>query len=295
MALPGMDPAMGLQPEWPGQYSGKFVEKQSGHPAGKRIIQNRIRNGHEEGVARQGLGTYFTDTRGLVNSESKKILPCPGSEVFEWRASKRPILEPGHDHYEKPEGRRLVDAPPGKAVNLCERRHVRQVESKEEHGDRPVGPKAVHRENGLRAADQPAREIDVSYEMQRKVGQYSLHDVRNGIGCKIHGDKPYKHPEFSDRFFKLGNLVVGSGFHRGSYKKTVPRNSTDVNLVTLPKRDGPVKSYEEKEAEMLMNESRMEVKELTMNWERGVLKEADAKYEEPSDSEDEGNAEATNG
>lgn len=295
MALPGMDPALGLQPEWPGQFSGKFVDKHTGHPAGKRVIQNRIRNGDDTGLARNGFGAYFSDTRGLIGSESKKILPCPGGDVLEWKASKRPIVEPGHDHYEKPEGRRLVDAPPGKMMNLCEKRHLRQVESKEEYHDRPAGPKIVHRENGLRAADQPAREVDITYEMQRKVPHYSLIGQRNGIGVKVQGDKAYKHPEYSDRFFKLGNLVVGSGFVRGSYKKTEPRNATSVHLVPMQRRDGPVKSFEEKEREMLMMESRMEVEELTLKWEKGVLKESDAKYEEPSDSEDEGQAEATVG
>jgi len=290
-----MDPARGLQPEWPGQFSGKFTDKNTGHPAGKKVIQNRIRNGDEAGLARQGFGTYFNDTRGLVGSECKKVMPCPSSEAFVWIPSKRPIVEPGHDHYEKPEGRRLVEEPPGKMVNLCEKRHLRQVESKEEHSDRPGGPKVVHRGNGLRAADQPAREVDITYEMQRKVPQYSLHGMRNGIGCKGQGDKAYKHPEYSERFFKLGNIVVGSGFVRGSYKKSEPRNSTSVHLVPMQRRDGPVKSFEEKEREMLMMESRMEVEELTLKWERGVLKESDAKYEEPSDSEDEGKAEATIG
>jgi hypothetical protein len=198
-------------------------------------------------------------------------------------------MAPGHDHYEKPEGRRCpVQQPPGKLIGLPEKRHVRQVESKEEHGDRPVGPKVVHREhNGLRAADQPAREVDISYEMQRKVPHYSLHGQRNGIGCKIQGDKAYKHPEYSDRFFKVGSLVVGSGFVRGNYKKTEARNSTSVHLVPMQRRDGPVKSFEEKERDMLALEARMEVEELTIKWEKGVLKESDAQYEEPSDSEDE--------
>lgn len=270
---------MGFQPEWPGQCSAKFTDKNTGRPVGRRIIETNIRNGDSTGLARQGFGAYSTDTRGLESSESKKILPCPGSEVFEWRPCRSRILQPGHDHYEKPEGRRKGEAPPGKMIALCEKRHLRQVESKEEHGDRPVGPKVVHRENGYRAADQPAREVDISYEMQRKVPQYNLLQQRNGIGCKVAGDKAYKHPEYSDRFFKVGNLVVGSGFARGDYKRTEPRNSTSLHVVKVVKRDGPVKSYEEKQAEMFMDEARMEVEELTLKWEGDILRTSDAKYD----------------
>merc|ERR1712046_15789 len=145
----------------------------------------------------------------------------------------------------------------------------------------------VKRDNGLRAADQPAREVDISLEMQRKVPAYSLLDCRNGIGCKVHGDKAYKHPEYSDKFFKIGELVVGSGFQRGHYKKTLPRNATSVQLVEVQRKEG-AKTFEEKQQEMLAFEARTEVEELTLKWERSVLKTTDAaKYEEPSDSEDE--------
>lgn len=282
-----MDPAFGCQPEWPGQHSAKFVDRGSGKPMGRRVVDTHVRSGSETGLARNGFGQYFSDTRGLVASESKKILPCPGSKVFEWKPSKRFNPEPGHDHYEKPEGRRLVESAPGKSLAVREKRHIRQVESKEEHSDRPLGPRVVVRQNGLRAADQPAQEVDISYEMQRKVLHYSLGDQRNGIGCKAHGDKAYKHPEYSDKFFKVGNLVVGSSFHRGHYKKTEPRNATSVQLAVVERRPGPVKTFEEKQQEDLAWEARTEVEELTRKWEHSVLKTVDGKYEAPSDSEDE--------
>merc|ERR1719478_1423015 len=205
---------MGCQPEWPGQNSAKFVDRGSCKPIGKKIVQTNIRNGDETGLARNGFGQYFSDTRGLIGTESKKILPCPGSQVFEWRSSKRAIAHPGSDHYVKPEGRRLCEAAPGKSLGIREKRHIRQVESKEEFSDRPVGPATVFRANGLRANEQPAREVDISLEMQRKVPEYGLHEMRNGIGIKVYGDKPYKHPEYSDKFYQMGELIIGSGFHR---------------------------------------------------------------------------------
>jgi len=288
MALPGMDPSYGCQPEWPGQFSGKFCERGSAKPIGKRMVETNIRNGDEASLARNGFGQYFGDTRGLESMESKKILPCPGSQVFEWKSSKRPLAQPGCEHLTKNEGRRLIDSAPGKSLAIREKRHIRQVESKEEATDRPCGPQTVVRQNGLRAADQPAREVDISYEMQRKVPHYSLHEMRHGIDCKAYGDKAYKHPEYSDKFFQVGQLVVGAGFHRGHYKKTEPRNATSVQLVEVKRKEGAM-TFEEREAQMLAYEARTEVEELTRNWERSVLKDTkSAAYEEPSDSENEG-------
>lgn len=289
MALPGMDPALGCQTEWHGQFSGAFIERHSAKPQGKRMVDTNIRNGDSASLARNGFGQYFCDTRGLVIPESKKILPSVGSQVFDWRPSKRPLSQPGADHIVKAEGRRLAEEAPGKALAIREKRHIRQVESKEEHSDRPVGPRTVIREhNGLRAAEQPAREVDLTYEMQRKAKDYSLRDMRSGIGCKSYGDKAYKHPEYSDRFFQMGNLITGAGFARGHFKRTEPRNATSVVLVEVQRKEGAL-TFAEKEEQMLATEARTEVEELTQNWERNVLKTTGAaNYEEPSDSEDEG-------
>lgn len=292
MAVPGLDPCWGSVPEWAGQHSAKFTNSHSIHPRGKKTVETNIRNGDETGLARNGFGQYFCDTRGLIGSESKKIVSVPPSDVMHWRPSKRTIDHPGTDHHVKPEGRRLVETAPGKALGIREKRHVRQVESKEEVTDRPVGPQTVYRENGLRAAEQPAREVDISLEMQRKVAIHNVLDRRNGIGVKVQGDKGYKHPEFSDRFFQTGEIIVGSSFHRGHYKKTLPRNATCVQLAQVQRKEGAM-TFEERTQMMQAYEARTEVEELTRNWEKDVLNIcAAAKYDEPSDSEDEGAAAA---
>lgn len=250
-------------------------------------VETHARHGDETGLACNGFGQFFTDPRGLASNEGKKMVPCPSGQAFEWRSSKRPIPAPGSEHVEKPEGLRKVEQAPGRSVSIRERRHIRQVESKEEITDRPVGPAVVIRENGLRAVDQPAREVDLTHEIQRKVQINDLRTQRNGFSCKSLGDKAYKHPEYSDKFFHTGNIIVGSGFHRGHFKKTEPRNATSVQLVTMERKGGPAKSFEEKQREKLVFEARMEVEELTVDWEKEVLKQtADAKYEyEDSDDE----------
>jgi len=181
---------------------------------------------------------------------------------------------------------------PTKVYSMPERRHVRQVESKEEHGDLSQAKKTVIREyNCLRAADQPAREVDISNEMARKVRTLHLEDQRNGIACRAPGDKNYRHPEYCAKFHHAGNLIVGAGFHRGMHKKTEPRNSTSIQLVIDSDRKPP-KSYREKMMEKQAFEAQEEVEELTRNWETGTLKECDEKYAEPIDSDDEAPAEA---
>jgi len=188
-------------------------------------------------------------------------------------------------HIEKNEGRGMVDPPASRVFSIPERRHVRQVESKKEYGDLPVAKGTVMRENGLRAADQPAREVDVTVEMQRKARNQELDVKRNGIGCRCLGDKNYRHPEYMTRFFHSGELVVGSGFHRGMHAKTEPRNSNVVHI-ELDHRP-PAKTYMEKMREKAMQEAEAEVEDLTLRWEADTLKECDDGYLEPIDSDEE--------
>jgi len=231
----------------------------------------------------------MTDSTGLTTNECKRPHVVPGSETFDWKASKRRLPEPGADHPEKHEGRRLVEAPPPRAAaSMGERRHLRQAESKEEFSDRSEGLKVIYnKNNGLRARDQPAREIDIGDEMTRKGKPAGFSIIRNGITCKVLGDKPYRHPEYSSEFFKAGNLVVGSGFARGHFERVQPRNSHALVLPAGADKDRHVKSYQEKRREQLGKEAEQEVEELTLRWESSTLKESIPSYAEPVDSDDE--------
>eukprot|EP00441_Pelagodinium_beii_P015259 CAMPEP_0197652846 /NCGR_PEP_ID=MMETSP1338-20131121/34691_1 /TAXON_ID=43686 ORGANISM="Pelagodinium beii, Strain RCC1491" /NCGR_SAMPLE_ID=MMETSP1338 /ASSEMBLY_ACC=CAM_ASM_000754 /LENGTH=295 /DNA_ID=CAMNT_0043227795 /DNA_START=54 /DNA_END=941 /DNA_ORIENTATION=+ len=292
MALPGMDLPVHAAGEWPGAVSGKFTDKFTALPLRRKIVDTPCRNGDPTGLGLNGFGRYFTDTDGLIPAESKRIIPVPGSQVYNWRPSKRCLSEPGSLHLEKPEGRARVDMAPTKVYSMPEKRHVRQVESKEEYGDLPQAKRVVVREhNNLRASDQPAREVDISAEMARKVRTLNLEEQRNGIPCRSQGDKIYRHPEYMPKFHHAGGLIVGCGFHRGMHKKTEPRNSTSIQLVIDGDRK-PTKSYREKMMEQQAFEAQAEVEELTRNWETGTLKECDEKYAEPIDSDDEIPAEA---
>mmetsp|Transcript_9798 Transcript_9798/g.17723 ORF Transcript_9798/g.17723 Transcript_9798/m.17723 type:complete len:289 (+) Transcript_9798:74-940(+) len=274
-------------PEWPGAVSSRFADKLHGKPQGKARATTDLINGPSENFARQGPARYMTDTRGLTTNECKKTILVPGSEAYDWKASKRSLPEPGADHPEKPQGKRLVEPAPRAVMSMGEKRHIRQVESKEEFADRSVGVKVIYRENGLRARDQPAREIDIGDELNRKGKPAGLLAVRNGITCKTYGDKPYKHPEYDRDFFKVGNLIVGAGFARGHFEKVKPRNSNTLEIA--PSADGTrhLKSYGEKRREQLAREAEQEVEELTRQWEGSTLKESIPTYAEPVDSDDE--------
>eukprot|EP00913_Durusdinium_trenchii_P012300 g11549.t1 len=142
---------------------------------------------------------------------------------------------------------------------------------KKEYGDLPVAKGTVLRENGIRAAEQPAREVDLTVEMQRKARNQELDVKRNGIGCRSLGDKNYRHPEYMSRFFHSGEMVVGSSFHRGMHAKTEPRNSNTVHI-EMDHRP-PAKTYMQKQREKALQEAEAEVEDLTLRWEADTLKE----------------------
>lgn len=288
MALPGMEAP---RPEWPGAVSGKFNDKLHGGNSQKRDVPTEVRDGAEIGLARNGFSKYFSDTRGLVRDTGKKSIPPRDSDVFAWRPSRRSLAAPGSDHLEKPEGLRVVEEPERKVYTMRERKHIRCHESKEEYGDLPRGQKIVIRENGLRAHDQPAREVDLIHEMSRKVRPLDLYSQRNGVQCRTLGDKPYRHPEYESGFHAAGNLVVGCGFHRGMHKRTEPRNSTSISL-NIDMNKPPLKSYEEKQHEKMIADSAEEVAELTRNWEKSTLLDCEEAGYVDIDSDDEAQPQA---
>eukprot|EP00931_Biecheleriopsis_adriatica_P051465 TRINITY_DN2984_c0_g1_i1.p1 TRINITY_DN2984_c0_g1~~TRINITY_DN2984_c0_g1_i1.p1 ORF type:complete len:294 (-),score=67.17 TRINITY_DN2984_c0_g1_i1:128-1009(-) len=285
MALPGMDLPVRQAAEWPGAVSGKFTDSFTALPMVRKIVKTDCRDGGPVGLARNGFGQYFTDVNGLAIQQGKRMVPQAPSEVHTWKPAKRCLAEPGMYHLEKPEGRARVEQAPGKVYTMPERRHVRQVESKQEHGDLPQSKGIIHRGNGLRAHDQPATEVDISAEMSRKARTLDLEGQRNGIDCRSLGDKAYRHPEYASKFFHPGELAVGSSWHRGMHKKTEARGSVTVKLI---ERQGkPGKSYREKQMDLMMSEAQSEVADLTRNWETGTLKECDEGYLEPIDSDEE--------
>jgi len=229
--LPGLAVADGPMLEWAGARSGKFTDKLHGRAHGVAQVHAPWNRGMDHGLATNGFGRYFSDSAGLLPMQGRKAVPVAlNSDTMHWKPSKTCLSEPGAHHPEKPEGKAAVAEPLRRPQVEKERRHLVQVSSKEEHHDRPVGPNIVHRDNGLRAADQPAREVDVSGEMARKIRTVDLHGQRNGLGCRSLGDKCYKHPEYAVGYHTEGSLIPGASFVRGHFPKTVARRGAWVPL-----------------------------------------------------------------
>jgi hypothetical protein len=310
---PGPIKPENVHPEWQGSIPSKWMDRNSNMPHSRHIVPTCCRNGDDKSFARQGPVVYFTDTRGLVVNEGKRQVEGPLGSVHEWKPSKRPLCEPGADHWEKPEGLQKVQSKPAQVRFRKEKLHIRQIESKEEFTDRPVGPKTVTQPNGIRAQDQPAQEIDLSRVLQRKYRIEHMDDQRNGIPARSLGDKQYRHPEYCSEFYKAGGLIIGSTFARGHYAKTLPRNSTawkefaaekpeavkamSYEALELMVRNNTYKDFAEQNPEIIKCLSYMqrqklekkleamgEVSELTKcgqkkSWESSILKDIDPTYD----------------
>ncbi|CAE7215920.1 HERC1 [Symbiodinium pilosum] len=282
------------KPEWRGAVGGKFTDRITALPLLRRQVDVPFKYGAADGLAQQGFGRqmsanmYFNDLDGLHPSQGKRMFKTVGGEAVAWRPGRRPISQPGSLHVEKPEGLGIVVQNAPKVYTMTEKRHIRQVESKLEIQDKPWGKRTVYRQNGLRAVDQPALEIDVTTEMARKARVGDLLGRRNCIDCRAGGDKCYRFPEYAPSFYKAGGLIAGSTFHRGMYKKTQPRNSSSVVvIVDSTGSRTPTKSYQDKQVEREVEEAQAEVVALTQSWENQTLKDCVASYREPLDSDEE--------
>jgi len=268
------------EPEWPGASSYKFADPKHGSYASRQIVPTMCRNGPEHGLARNGFGAYSNDSRGLEITEGKRTFAQRPPVHMEWRPAQRYIEAPGRQKRDDVTGVRIVEQPLRDIRRVPEKRHLRQVSSKEEAGDRPQGPQTVYRENGLRAVDQPAQEVDISKEFNRRVRVPDMTAQRNGVQCRSLGDKSYRHPDYERNFHQIGGLVVGSTFLRGDHKKTESKNKTNVIIAqeNLDRTQG--KSWEEWKHDQREERRREhlagEVAELTLNWEASTLKHYDA-------------------
>lgn len=212
------------------------------------------------------MGEFFKDEQGLVVNEGRHHIEGGLSGTHEWRPSKKIIEGPGIRRVDRPEGIKKVERAiaDGTDSKRREKLHIRQVQSKEEFSDLPMGVKIVMGQNGLPAKDQVAQEVDLSRVLTRKRGVGTLDAQRNGIACTSLGDKHYKHPEYSDRYHQIGGTTVGSTFVQGSFAKTVPRNSTAWKAFAAENPDAVKrKTYKELQKEARERDAMYEVRSLT--------------------------------
>jgi len=257
-----------------------------------RLMSNtRVKRGGSTNLSALGFSGVARDVMGLGRTEGKQQVDhLANGQEMRWRPSRRTLTEPGADHLSRIECVKQVQPKDGHRPWRCERLHIRQRESKEEHSDCPSGLRIVVDENGVPSSRRPAHEFELESVMTRKRQILSLEQQRNNLGCNSMGDKQYRHPEYDTGFFHAGALVPGCSFTRGSHAKTVPRNTTAWKAFLAENPDAvKAKTYQQLVEEATVADAVHSVTGL-LEWERGVLLECDEQYgvfDDYEDSEDE--------
>ncbi|CAD7923868.1 unnamed protein product [Amoebophrya sp. A120] len=296
----------GQHAEWAGSVPSKWMDRASNNLRSRHIVHTAARNGDGDSLARMGFGCYYEDKRGLERTHGLKYIPEPQFPEGEWKPLVKKVEEvSGWDRPDRPEGTKRPPKMEGQRPTMRrEKRHVRQVESHQEIFDIPEGKHIamidhLHPDGSksqLRQADKVAFEATLENSMTRKrVQPRTLTEQRNGIPCASLGDKYYKFPEYSDKFFHglsastTAELICGSGFVRGSYQKTIPRMTTNWEAFAAEcyPESCRRKPFAQLEKEREQKEAEDSVEVLHKTWEKKELKFGDPKYVEPSDSEDE--------
>ena len=122
------------------------------------------------------------------------------------KAASNPILEPKQE-----KGRPLLRQAPEGADNKSDSNQI-SADWKTKHN--------VVLPNGVRAHSVRSEEYQLEPIMNRKARLTTLTELRNGIDVAVLGDKPYRSPEMSSKFYHQEGLVPGSTIK--------PRNKTNM-------------------------------------------------------------------
>ncbi|KAF4713363.1 Sodium hydrogen exchanger [Perkinsus olseni] len=252
------------------------------------------RAGEPDSFTAAGMARYFADQKGLDPHEGvRRFAPLEPSAEFRWRPSKKVLKVPGDGGTDRPIGIRRIDPVIHTVPKRAEKVHIRQTECRTEFDNVPRGRRIVIDE-GRNAphprALRPAREASLEEVIGRRGRVRTVCEKRNGLRMAAEGDKLYKHPEFSDSFFKQGGLIAGAGFVRGSHPRTIPRNSVswETFLPERPDLVGKKLPFREVERRAVQRQAEGSVQEL-WEWEQTILRDTPgANYEELSDDDIEG-------
>lgn len=183
--------------EWEGQQPQKFK--------GGKLV-DRLRS------------TQINFAPGLLGETSNGLGKLKGKRHYEsqaeikinkWKSCIKTIKEPQR----KPEQpRRFSSLGPiiTESKPRPERKHI-QVSSSKEGSYLPHHTKIVRTDKGFRVQDLPTDEFDFhKTQMGLKKRVTDLLNMRNTLPQKSAGDKPYKKPEYSNKFYHEGGLVIGS-------------------------------------------------------------------------------------
>lgn len=128
--------------------------------------------------------------------------------------------------------------------------------------------------------DGTSKEANLERGMGRKQRIDELDNQRNHLGVTSLGDKAYKFPEYSDKFFKEGGLAVGSSIQARKTQVLIVKASDQVQNRTKGT------TWKDKCRKDELDEEEEAVKSLSL-WEQTTLKEGNPKWRDPDAAEKE--------
>jgi len=238
---------------WDGLSSSKFRHNQRKHYSPRDVLNSMVES---PSMGRRHFSPRSPTTE-RVEKSTIRTFPClnnTASTPIEYVVKPRPVFTPSPKKY-----------------GLAQRRHLYQERSKE-YVYSPSIRVYPDKEKPYKG-----KEIFVEDLMQRKKMVDSLEDQRNFIGLRSLGDKPYKSPDYSPRFFHEGGLVVGS--------TNKPREATK-SLLPLP---SPTQTPTKKIKKLsILEQEKMSERMAEINsvrslgsWEKANLERKDSKILEP--------------
>lgn len=190
------------------QYPSQNVYLNNGIPAYKSGEWPGIKSSKWNGslkIVRQIREASFTNPNSHFPPTGRKHLYQDPSKEIDYKPAKR-LIEFKPIPTDKPHGLRKID--------------ISYTEPKVYPKNRISIPSRTNKELGLFPAFQRAfpeianqrskGEFTVNERMGRKKQINTIEERRNHMKVTSLGDKIYKCPQWSDRFFQLGGLVVGS-------------------------------------------------------------------------------------
>jgi len=126
--------------------------------------------------------------------------------------------------------------------------------------------------------DGQSKEANLERVMGRKLIIEEMEEKRNQYGVKSLGDKSYKFPEYSDKFFKEGGLIAGSSIQARKVQTLIVKASDQVQ------NRAKGTTWKEKCRKDELDDEESAVKSLSV-WEQTTLKEGNPKWRDPEAAE----------
>lgn len=210
------------------------------------------------------FGAFSESSLYEVGDRGKHHFSATYSDAMEWRQGKSRIeVKKSTEHIEK--GKKVLlptrseEQVPGH-VRLFPKEYIKKSDT----NDKLFETRHVVLKEGTSVPMKSLRSEEFQFElyMNRKQRIRSSYEQRNGIPTSTMGDKAYKGPEHSDKYYAIGGLVAGSTISMKASKSIVMKKGGDNQARTRETRK--LVSYAEKTALARKEEEVGDVRVLTV-------------------------------